>query len=286
MGRAVAMGWDQWIIVASFVAAPLVLVILWLADVIRPGSLSRRSARDVRGQPAAIWFFAAAVTFFAALAGALVLTAIPGLKMGDGSSLRDKALFVATGYVASGAAGFALAWLISSTPGGARAGLTARWKDAPTGLGALLLVTPVLIALMALAPAAAEWITGDEPDRIAHEGLKLIVGPLDDPWRLLLISCAVVGAPIVEEIIYRGFLQSAFVRVCDSAGVNRWLGVLVTSAIFAGVHYGSVPVHGLVVLAVLGVCFGAAFERTGRLGVPIVMHALFNAANIVVAFGR
>lgn len=137
--------------------------------------------------------------------------------------------------------------------------------------------------MLALTPMVSQWMTGERPDNVAHEGLKLMMGPLSDPWRLLLIACAVVGAPIIEEIIYRGFLQSALVRGCDAAGISRWVGVVGASTVFAGVHAGSVPPHALVVLLALGVCFGVAFERTGRLGVPIVMHAVFNLANIAIA---
>ena len=36
-------------------------------------------------------------------------------------------------------------------------------------------------------------------------------------------------------------------------------------------------------LFVLAVCFGYVYERTGKLWVPIVMHALFNAVSITIA---
>ncbi len=283
--RAVALSWDQWLIVASFVAAPLVLVILWLADVIRPGSLSRMNARDTKGQPVAIWLFAAAITFFVSITGVMTVASMGALGVGGAgsSAVRDAALMGLGGHIFGGAAGIALAWLITSTPGGARAGLTARWKDVPVGLGAMLVLTPVIVALLALAPQVVHWITGGHPDRVAHEGLKLIAERDSGPWRIVLIVGAVVLAPIVEEIVYRGFLQSALVRACDSAGLSRWFAVAATSGAFAAVHANTVPVHGLAVLFVLSLAFGVAFERTGRLGVPIVMHAAFNAANIVVA---
>lgn len=286
VNQAVSMGWGQWLLVASFVAAPLVLVILWLSDVVRPGSLARHSARETGGQPVIIWTFAAIVTFAAFMTGAVGAGAIPLRHLGEASEIRDQAVHGLAGYVVGCAAGFALAWLIASTPGGARAGLTARWKDGPVGLGAMLLVAPVLVALMALAPKVVHLVTGEWPDNVAHEGLKLMLAESGSPWAWVLIACAVVVAPILEELIYRGFLQSALVRGCDAAGVNRWLGVIGASALFAGVHAGTVPPHGLAILFVLGTCFGVAFERTGRLGVPIVMHALFNAANVVIAFGR
>lgn len=284
--RAVSMGWQQWTIVASFVAAPLVLVILWLADVTRPGSFARHSGRDTAGQPAMIWLFAGVVTFFASRVGALLAVGAFGLGQGDLGTLRGSAIVGSGASVVGIASGLAMAWLVASAPKGAQSGLTAKWKDVPIGLGAVVLAAPVLVALQALLVEVTRRVTGTAPDPVAHDVLKLIIGPLDDPWRLLLIAGAVVGAPIAEELTFRAFIQSGLVRACDSAGINRWLGVIAASVLFAGVHAGVAPPHALVALFGVGLCFGIAFERTGRLGVPIVMHAAFNAANIAVAVMR
>ena len=42
--------------------------------------------------------------------------------------------------------------------------------------------------------------------------------------------------------------------------------------------------HAIVPLLALGLYIGLVYERTGRLGVPIAMHAAFNAGNIAMAF--
>ncbi|MFM8001726.1 MAG: lysostaphin resistance A-like protein [Actinomycetota bacterium] len=82
-----------------------------------------------------------------------------------------------------------------------------------------------------------------------------------------------VGAPLVEELVYRGLIQS---------GLNDRFGekvsLLIASIWFAGVHLQLVELPGLFAFAlVLGYCF----YRTKRLGLSIVAHVAFNATGIL-----
>ena len=92
----------------------------------------------------------------------------------------------------------------------------------------------------------------------------------------------VIGIPAVEELIYRIFLQSALIKIVKSP----WVGIFITSLIFALVHrIGTEPVpwRALLTLFAFGLCLGLAYERTRRVGVPIAMHMGFNALNITIA---
>jgi len=94
----------------------------------------------------------------------------------------------------------------------------------------------------------------------------------------------VLGAPIVEELVYRVFIQSAIIRVIGGV----WPGVLITAGIFAAVHRigdpeSAVPWVALAPIFVLGLAMGIAYERTKRVGVPILMHMAFNAVNVGMA---
>jgi membrane protease YdiL (CAAX protease family) len=59
----------------------------------------------------------------------------------------------------------------------------------------------------------------------------------------------------------------------------RWLALLLPSVLFAGLHAN---LASFVPLALLGVVFSLAYERTGRIAVPIIAHALFNLNTIVL----
>ena len=56
--------------------------------------------------------------------------------------------------------------------------------------------------------------------------------------------------------------------------------VVVVAALFALVHFRPVEFPGLFAI---GIVFGVAALRTGRLGMPIAVHAGFNAVGIAQA---
>jgi membrane protease YdiL (CAAX protease family) len=58
----------------------------------------------------------------------------------------------------------------------------------------------------------------------------------------------------------------------------RWIGVVVASLLFAAMHapWTMPPIF------VLSLCVGYAYERTGNLWVPMVMHAGFNVTSTLI----
>lgn len=91
----------------------------------------------------------------------------------------------------------------------------------------------------------------------------------------LLILLVVVGAPVVEEIVYRGLLQRPLLGRVPGFAV-----VVFTSAVFALIHFRPVEYPGLFVA---GLVFGVCAWRTGRLGPAIAAHVGFNLAGITLA---
>ena len=94
----------------------------------------------------------------------------------------------------------------------------------------------------------------------------------------LLVVVVVVGAPLVEELVYRGLLQGALTRRLDDV-----VGLVAAALWFAAIHFQPVEFPGLFMIGlVLGVCMW----RTGRLGMPILAHVAFNATGLALAAGR
>ncbi|MCP3902890.1 MAG: CPBP family intramembrane metalloprotease [Planctomycetes bacterium] len=153
------------------------------------------------------------------------------------------------------------------------------WRSVVVGTAAMLLVWPVLIVIGWGLVAIVERIQGVPPDPIAHDTLRILVESPADGWYAALILIVVLGAPVTEELLYRGLLQDALRR----AGVGPWPAIGLSAAIFAYRHVGITAPHTLVLLFGLGVCFGWAFERTGRLSASIAMHATFNVGNVLLA---
>lgn len=86
---------------------------------------------------------------------------------------------------------------------------------------------------------------------------------------------AAVLAPIAEEVFFRGLLQTYLVGVLGS----RWRAIGLASLAFAVVHV-SQP-HAIPALIVLSLLIGYAYERTGALMSPILIHAFFNLKTLV-----
>lgn len=93
-------------------------------------------------------------------------------------------------------------------------------------------------------------------------------------WIVLLFVIVVICAPLVEEIVYRGFIQHNL-----AVAYGARISLLLTSFWFAAVHLQLAEFPGLFAFAlVLGLCF----SRTKRLGLSIVTHVSFNATALTV----
>ena len=157
-----------------------------------------------------------------------------------------------------------------------------RWSLKGFGLGLLLACAalPITAAASSLTLWIAALVGQSPPDAIAHDTLDAILDPGAGVWRWVLIAGAVIVTPIVEESLFRGLLQSALVAVLPW----RWGAVLLATALFTLAHTtGGVEWHSLPAIAVLGLSMGIAYERTGKLAVPIAMHLAFNGANVLLA---
>jgi len=90
----------------------------------------------------------------------------------------------------------------------------------------------------------------------------------------LVIVC--VGAPIVEEFLFRGFV---FPALRNWRGV--WPAALITGALFGVIHVTGSPAGALVPLAVLGTGLCLVYQWTGSLYPCVALHAINNS----IAFG-
>jgi membrane protease YdiL (CAAX protease family) len=71
-------------------------------------------------------------------------------------------------------------------------------------------------------------------------------------------------------------------RPTMAGGLAAWLPNAIVSALFAGMHYEQWPAP--VPLFVLSLALGWLYQRTGRLGGPLALHATFNGFSTVVMF--
>ena len=238
--------------------------------------------------PPSIFLFAGVSAWLAQSLGALGALKLAGIQIGGPTTLRTLAIGQAGAYAASLAVISLVAGVLPGIPRaiGAYHGDGRRWHRFKQVVGPAtawsLFAFPLLyivgvISLWA-ARTAASITKATPPEEMAHSTLKTLSDAgTADPWWWATVASVVVGAPLIEECIYRGFLQTGLLRMTR----RTWLSIIGTSLPFALAHAGTVGPQALPTLFVLSVALGLAFERTGRLWVPILMHAAFNLGNIL-----
>ncbi|HEY9784819.1 MAG TPA: type II CAAX endopeptidase family protein [Candidatus Obscuribacterales bacterium] len=103
-----------------------------------------------------------------------------------------------------------------------------------------------------------------------------------------------VAAPLVEEVIFRGFLFQALRASFSTGRVASWLGggrfsdvaaVLTSALMFALQHLQFHPVI-ILILFLMGAFLAEMYRRTGTLWTPIAFHAFNNALTVLVIANR
>jgi membrane protease YdiL (CAAX protease family) len=156
-----------------------------------------------------------------------------------------------------------------------------RPRTIPRDLGVafvnLLAVWPLVLAMIVLVMTIGKMLEGPTYEISQHEALELLTTSTRLPLQILVTILAVVVAPLVEEILFRGLLQT----MIRSYLQRPWLSVALASVLFAVVHVEN-PEHWPA-LFVLALGLGYAYEKSGSLWQPIFMHALFNGLTILSA---
>ena len=83
-----------------------------------------------------------------------------------------------------------------------------------------------------------------------------------------------IAAPLVEELLFRGFLQNAIAKY-----VPIWAAILLSSLLFASVHLQPYAIPGLMSLSI---AFGYLYHRTGSLRMNILLHMANNAFALLI----
>lgn len=149
--------------------------------------------------------------------------------------------------------------------GFARPGLA---RTVALAVGGVLVALPVALVLQQLSALGMKTVSV-EPE------VQVVVQTLQETQtlqqRVFFAFVALVGAPVVEELIFRGILYPAV----KQQGWPR-LALWGTSLLFALTHANTATFLPLTFLALVLVFL---YERTGNLLAPILTHSLFNAAN-------
>ncbi|XP_037497945.1 uncharacterized protein LOC105646948, partial [Jatropha curcas] len=90
----------------------------------------------------------------------------------------------------------------------------------------------------------------------------------------ILVYCLVT--PLMEEIIYRGFLLTSL-----ASTMNWQKAVFISSAVFSAAHFSG---ENFLQLFIIGCVLGFCYSWTGNLSSPIAIHSLYNAVTLIITF--
>jgi membrane protease YdiL (CAAX protease family) len=99
-------------------------------------------------------------------------------------------------------------------------------------------------------------------------------GIYPDYVRYTLMFMAVIEAPLVEELLFRGVIFRGFGSKLP----------FLPSLILSGFVFGIVHINAatLIPLSFLGIAFAWVYQKTESILAPVTMHFLFNALNLVL----
>ena len=152
-------------------------------------------------------------------------------------------------------------------------GLAPRWADLGWGpviwlaaLGAQIVIAAVIVGLGVPISNNTDGITDLQTDRT---------------YVVSIVITAVIAAPIVEEMVFRGVVLRGLRSTTPAV-----LAIVLQGVLFGCAHVDPVRGRGnvglVLVLSGVGITFGAAAFLLRRIGPTIVAHAIFNGVVLLI----
>jgi membrane protease YdiL (CAAX protease family) len=240
-----------------------------------PGAVEKGPVRRTRIHP----FFSLALVFLWLIAASMIASAL-GVFHSDSNSTAFQAAVYALNALLDLAMIAGLLFIAHHTfarrfrgiglnPGTLSKDL--RWS--PVYLAA---VYPLVLFGLWVVLFAGRLFDGADYAMQEHQSLQTLTVTDSALMRGLIVLFAVVIVPVFEELLFRGFVQTS---ITASTG-HPWLSIAATSLLFTVLH----PWQHQIGLFFLSCGFGYAYERSGSLFRPIIMHVLFNGLSVTAVF--
>lgn len=150
-------------------------------------------------------------------------------------------------------------------------GLAARWGDLWRGGGIGVLLQLVALPLLYWPLLELLGRSASDLEGPARDMTDRADGPIGVVLLVLIVG---VGAPVVEEIFYRGLFQRSLLK----RGLPPWGAIGISATVFGLSHFELLQLPALVLF---GAAAGVLAHRSGRLGPAIAAHVAFNMVTVV-----
>lgn len=190
-----------------------------------------------------------------------------------GFSLRGKAFYVLSSYLAMTAGGlgvlyFSLKPYFPLPQGWFQFKICDRWYL--WGLGGYLAAIPLVVLISLVNQTLWHGQGGSNPL------LSLALESQDKVALAIFFFTAAIAAPFFEEMMFRGFLIPSLTRY-----VPTWGAIGISSVIFALAHLN---LSEVLPLMTLGVILGMVYSRSQNLLASMLLHGLWNSGTLLSLF--
>lgn len=124
-----------------------------------------------------------------------------------------------------------------------------------------------------ILPESLNWMK--EYEESAEKSLKLLFSNRSIPSLIFNLLVIAVMAGLTEEFFFRGCLQQIMQKIVK----NQHFAIWITAIIFSAIHF---QFYGFVPRVLLGALLGYLFVWSGSIWVPVIVHTIHNAINVVL----
>lgn len=149
------------------------------------------------------------------------------------------------------------------------------------GLGGLtlLIAYPTVLFISQLTNYLTKLIFGESG--VEQAAVKQLKALTHSPSLFVMLAIGIVFlVPFIEELLFRGFLQTYFKRY-----LGRGWAIVLTSALFSMAHFskgqGVGNIELILSLFILACYLGFLYEKQRSLIAPYALHMFFNASTIL-----
>jgi uncharacterized protein len=151
-------------------------------------------------------------------------------------------------------------------------------KDFIMALVTLIAIAPLMNIVFLVIMFFYELIFGPDYKLPTHTELQTLTENSNLTARILIASGTILVIPFLEELLFRGLLQTVIRSSLYFYKHAAWVAILVTSIFFAMNHEN---VAHWPILFLLGACMGYSYEKSGSLFRSVFIHMIFNASAII-----
>jgi membrane protease YdiL (CAAX protease family) len=137
-----------------------------------------------------------------------------------------------------------------------------------------LIVGLVFIAILLPLGDLSSWLTGRE--LVPQVVVEAYRSARSSGTLVLLAVALVIAAPLMEELLFRGFLFAGYA----ASRLGPWGAIVLTSVGWAVMHVQYETFH-IVQIFILGCAFGWLRWRSGSTLLTVILHAIVNALALI-----